>query len=388
MVQFIDLKSQYARVQEQIERSVLRVLRSGQYILGPEVDALEHRLAKYVGVNFAISCASGTDALVMALMAKGVGPGDAVFTVPFTFMASAEAIATVGATPVFVDVDPATFNIDTNSLSAAIDALKNGEGQSLPRFEASTLKQLKPKGIIAVDLFGLPADYDEINRIAQSNRLFVIEDAAQSFGGACKNRRAGGLSEIGCTSFFPAKPLGCYGDGGAIFTNDSELASVLKSIRVHGQGGDKYENVRMGISGRLDAIQAAILQVKMDIFDDEILNRDRVARSYQAAIMASGLDLKTPQIPEGKLSAWAQYTVIARDADARSAFQARLSVKGIPTMIYYPKPLHLQKAFDWLGYQTGDFPNAENLCHRVFSLPMHPYLTSEQIETIVQGLKA
>ena len=388
MIQFIDLKTQYGRMQKEIEDSVLRVLRSGQYILGPEVDALEKQLASYVGVESVVSCASGTDALVMALMAKGVGPGDAVFTVPFTFMASAEAIATVGATPIFVDVDSRTFNIDLKSLRRAIDALQGKDDDyPLPRFGKNEIGRLKPKGIIAVDLFGQPADYDELNEIAAANGLFVIEDAAQSFGGTYNGRPAGGLAEIGCTSFFPAKPLGCYGDGGAIFTNDQGLADVLRSIRVHGQGHDKYENVRLGITGRLDAIQAAILNVKLKVFDEEITARDRLAKHYSEAIEGAALGLITPRIDRNKTSAWAQYTVISEGAEARKLFQSRLSAKDIPSMIYYPKPLHLQKAFAGLGYAEGDFKVSENLCNRVFSLPMHPYLTREMIFSIVEAMK-
>jgi UDP-2-acetamido-2-deoxy-ribo-hexuluronate aminotransferase len=388
MIQFIDLKTQYGRLQTEMEDAVLRVLRSGQYILGTEVDALEKRLSNYVSVQSTISCASGTDALVMALMAKGIGPGDAVFTVPFTFMASAEAIATVGATPIFVDVNPRTFNIDLQSLRRAIDALQGKDADfPLPRLGKSELSRLKPKGIIAVDLFGQPADYDELNAIAEANELFVIEDAAQSFGGTYKGRPVGGLAEIGCTSFFPAKPLGCYGDGGAIFTNDEEFAAVLRSIRVHGQGQDKYENVRLGITGRLDAIQAAILNVKLKVFDEEVVARERVAAEYSEAINGTIEGLITPHVDGGKTSAWAQYTVISEGVDARKIFQARLNAKGIPSMIYYPKPLHLQKAFSWLGYAEGDFKSSEDLCGCVFSLPMHPYLTSEMISSIVEAMK-
>lgn len=389
MIPFIDLKTQYARVQDDVEAAVLKVMRSGQFILGPEVEKLERRLADYVGAAHCVSCASGTDALVMALMAKGVGPGDAVFTVPFTFMASAEAIATVGATPIFVDVDPVSFNMDPVALEAAIAALKDGDAENhpLPRIAQDQLCSLKPKAIIAVDLFGLTADYTVINSIAARNGLFVIEDAAQSFGASANNSKAGSLAEIGCTSFFPAKPLGCYGDGGAIFTNDTETDAILRSVRVHGQGEDKYENVRLGITGRLDAVQAAVLDCKLDIFDDEMAARQKVASTYDTAIAAAGIDLEAPVIPERHISAWAQYTVKARDADARSAFQKRLSDQSIPTMIYYPKALHLQKAFAYLGYAAGDFAASEDLASRVFSLPMHPYLEEAQIYAIVDALK-
>ena len=344
MIPFIDLKAQYARIAEQVENSVLDVMRGGTYILGPVVQRLEERLARFAGTRHCISCASGTDALVMSLMAKGVGPGDAVFTVPFTFMASAEAIATVGATPVFVDIEPGSFNMDPVALEAAIAAHDN--------------EALRPRGVLAVDLFGLAADYQRINAIAARYDLFVIEDAAQSFGASAQNKRAGALAEIGCTSFFPAKPLGCFGDGGAIFCDDSELDAVLRSIRVHGQGSDKYENVRMGITGRLDAMQAAVLEVKLDIFEDELAARQRVAARYAAQIADAALPLVIPQVPEGMTSAWAQYTVQAIDAAARAALQAKLAEAGVPTMIYYPKGLHEQLAFANLGYSHGDFPVA------------------------------
>ncbi|MFZ1478656.1 MAG: DegT/DnrJ/EryC1/StrS family aminotransferase [Sphingorhabdus sp.] len=388
MIPFIDLQSQFARIQPEVEAAMLAVVRSGQFILGPEVAKLEERLADYVGAKYCISCASGTDALVMALMAKGVGPGDAVFTVPFTFMASAEAIATVGATPVFVDVEAGSFNMDVAALERAIEALAKADASihPLPRLPEAELKALKPKGVIAVDLFGLTADYAAINTIAAANGLFVIEDAAQSFGASANNARAGSLAEIGCTSFFPAKPLGCYGDGGAIFVNDSELDTILRSIRVHGQGEDKYENVRMGITGRLDAVQAAVLQKKLDIFDDEMDNRQRVAAGYAAALASEAIDVVAPAIPAHHISAWAQYTVTARDAVARTEFQQRLNAAGIPTMIYYPKALHQQKAFANLGYQTGDFAVSEDLTSRVFSLPMHPYLADAEISRIVASL--
>jgi UDP-2-acetamido-2-deoxy-ribo-hexuluronate aminotransferase len=388
MIPFIDLKAQYSRIAGRVEGAVLDVMRSGTFILGPVVGQLEERLADFAGTKHCVSCASGTDALVMALMAKGVGPGDAVFTVPFTFMASAEAIATVGATPVFVDIEPGSFNIDPAALERAIAALAAGDpaGHVLPRWPGDRLATLRPRAVIAVDLFGLPADYTAINAIAAKHELFVIEDAAQSFGATAQNKRAGALAEIGCTSFFPAKPLGCFGDGGAIFCDDAELDAVLRSIRVHGQGSDKYENVRMGITGRLDAVQAAVLNVKLDIFEDEIAARQRVAARYDEQIAAAGLPLVTPPIPSGVISAWAQYTVVADDNMARSAHQAKLAAADIPTMIYYPKGLHEQLAFADLGYRRGDFPVSEAMADRVFSLPMHPYLEDAQIDAIVAAL--
>lgn len=373
MLQFIDLQAQYSRIQDDIEQAVLNVLRGGKYIMGPEVAELEAELARFVQVNECISCASGTDALVMALMAKNVGPGDAVFTPPFTFVATAEAIATVGATPVFVDIDEATFNIDPWKLDQAVERVKDHGS-------------LAPRAIIAVDLFGVPADYERINATAAREGLFVIEDAAQSFGALSGNRRAGALAEIGCTSFFPAKPLGCYGDGGAIFTDDPALAEVLRSIRVHGQGSDKYENVRLGLTGRLDTVQAAILLVKMKVFEKELDERERVADAYTKAIADLGHPVQAPQVPEGCRSAWAQYSVLAHGTAERQRLMAKLTAAGVPTAVYYPKPLHLQQAFAHLGHTAGDFPVSEDMASRIFSLPMHPYLDQATIGTIVRAM--
>jgi dTDP-4-amino-4,6-dideoxygalactose transaminase len=387
MIQFVDLLAQYGGIRTEVEDAVLKVLRGGQYIMGPEVASLEAELAQFAGARHSVSCASGTDALMIALMAKGVGPGDAVFTTPFTFMASAEVIALVGATPVFVDVDPVTFNMDPAALARAIEALKTGNPDLHPLPAcAADAAPLIPRGIIAVDLFGLPADYVRINRIAAENGLFVIEDAAQSFGGTLGNRRAGALAEIACTSFFPAKPLGCYGDGGAIFTDDDGLDALFRSLRVHGQGSDKYENVRIGITGRLDTVQAAILLVKLRVFEKELEQRQAVAEAYTSRIRTARIELVTPQIPEGYTSAWAQYSVLARNEQARDTSRQRLADAGIPTAVYYPKPLHLQKAFGGLEYRTGDMPVSEDLGSRIFSLPMHPYLPESQIETIVKVL--
>ena len=376
MTQFIDLRAQYAAIQPTVEAAVIDVLRSGQYILGPQVDVLEKRLADYVGVRHCVSCASGTDALVIALMALDIGPGDAVFTTPFTFFATAESIALVGATPVFVDIDPATFNIDPARLEAAIVGLADNPATAA----------LTPRAIMPVDLFGLAADYEAIRPIAARHGLAVIEDAAQSFGATYRNRRAGALAEIGCTSFFPAKPLGCYGDGGAMFTDDDELAAKFRSIRVHGQGADRYEHVRIGVTARLDAIQAAVLLAKLDIFDNELAARQRVARAYDREIVAAGFDLVLPKVPAGELSAWAQYSLLARDEGARDGFRARLSAAGIPTMVYYPKPLHLQTALAYLGHGVGDFQVSEEMSARIFSVPMHPYLSDDEVGRIVAAM--
>jgi UDP-2-acetamido-2-deoxy-ribo-hexuluronate aminotransferase len=305
----------------------------------------------------------------MPLMAYGIGPGDAVFTTPFTFVATAEVISLLGATPVFVDIDPRTFNINPEQLVAAIEKTR----------AAGTLK---PRGVITVDLFGLPADYDSIAPIAAENDLFVLEDAAQSFGALYKGRSAGSLGHVAATSFFPAKPLGCYGDGGAVLTDDDELAVKLNSIRVHGQGSDKYENVRIGINGRLDTLQAAILLPKLRAFRGELEARQRVAERYHA-----GLDnvVETPYVPDGYTSAWAQYSVLSDD---RAQVQAALKDEGVPTAIYYPKPLHLQSAYAHLGLGRGAFPESEAAAQRIFSLPFHPYLDQDTQSAIIDAVSA
>ncbi len=375
-MEFIDLKTQQNLIRESIEKRIKAVLDHGNYIMGPEIQELEKKLASFVGVKHCITCASGTDALLMALMARGIGPGDAVFTTPFTFIATAEVIALLGATPVFVDIDPVSYNMDPDKLRLTIERLKKG---LTPASSIST--SLVPKAIITVDLFGLPADYDQILSVAHDHGLFVLEDAAQSFGASYKGRKACSLTEIAATSFFPAKPLGCYGDGGAIFTNDDDLVKILGSIRVHGKGGDKYDNVRIGINGRLDTIQAAILLAKIEIFENEIQARQAVAQKYTDALKDI---ITTPVIPPYSISAWAQYTL---RSEKRNAYMAKLKDTGIPTASYYPKPLHLQKAFSYLGYSEGDLPESEMAAREVFSLPMHPYLKSEEQEYIVYSIK-
>ncbi|MFZ2089516.1 MAG: DegT/DnrJ/EryC1/StrS family aminotransferase [Desulfobaccales bacterium] len=343
------------------------VLAHGQYILGPEVKEFEEHLADYVGVRHAITCSSGTDALLMVLLAKGVGPGDAIFTTPFTFIATAEVVQLLGATPVFVDIDPQTYNLNPAALA---DTLINFG-------KRSQVKGLEPRGIIAVDLFGQPADYHRINAVARDWGLFVMEDAAQSFGATYHGKKAGALAETAATSFFPAKPLGGYGDGGAVFTDDDDLAAILKSIRNHGQGIDRYDNVRLGINGRLDTLQAAILLAKLEIFDQEVMARQEIARRYNEGLR----DLvAVPEVSPGCTSAWAQYSVESED---RAAIQARLGEVGVPTAIYYPKPLHLQEVFRGLGYKPGDFPVSEKAASRIFSLPMHPYLERTGQERII-----
>ena len=367
---FIDLKTQQQKISRLLTENIQRVLAHGQYIMGPEIHALETKLAAYVGVKHAISCSSGTDALLMPLMAYGVGPGDAIFTTPFTFIATAEVIQLLGATPVFVDIDPKTFNLDPEALAEAVGRLRQKPGTA----------HLKPKGVIPVDLFGQPADYDRIHTIAQGHGLFVLEDAAQSFGATYKGRRAGALAAAAATSFFPAKPLGGYGDGGAIFTDDDNLADVLRSIRVHGQGKDKYENVRIGLNGRLDTLQAAVLLAKLEIFDQEVVDRQRIAQQYSQALNAS---VEVPSVAPDCTSVWAQYSVLS---EHRELLLKKLQEAQIPAAIYYPVPLHLQGAFAHLGYQAGDFPVSENASRRIFSLPMHPYLGQADQERIVQAL--
>jgi UDP-2-acetamido-2-deoxy-ribo-hexuluronate aminotransferase len=394
---FIDLKTQQRRIKEKLDRRIQAVLAHGQYIMGPEIRELEERLADFVGVRHALSCASGTDALLLALMAHQIGPGDAIFTTPFTFFATAEVISLLGATPIFVDIESGTFNIDPSHLEKAIQALKDGDTSlyPLPKTKAPNPERrtpnassiLTPRGIMAVDLFGLPADYDRINAIAEAHGLFVIEDAAQSFGGEYHGKKAGGLAELAGTSFFPAKPLGGYGDGGMCFTDDDQLADILNSLRIHGQGKDKYENVRIGLNGRLDTLQAAILLAKMDLFPEEIGLRQQVAQRYAELLSSFGPEMVAPVVPAGCQSVWAQYSLLARSGAERERWLTKLKQAGIPTAIYYSKPLHLQTALAYLGYREGDFPVSEDCAERIFSLPMHPYLTAEDQERIVTAMK-
>lgn len=383
-MQFIDLAEQQKRIKEMIDTNIQAVLSHGQYIQGPEVRRLEEKLAAYVGVKHGISCASGTDALLMALMACGIGPGDAVFTTPFTFIATAEVISLAGATPVFVDIDPATWNLDPMKLEQAIKALTSGN-LSLHPLPRMIDQGPKPKAVIPVDLFGLPADYDRINIVSKRHGLIVIEDAAQSFGAEYNGKKACALAKIACTSFFPAKPLGCYGDGGMVFTDDSHIADVMKSIRVHGMGSDKYDNVRIGMNGRLDTLQAAILLAKFEIFGEELEMRQQAANRYNELLNGSN-GVATPQVPEGSRSAWAQYSILFKSGEARNSCQEKMKMAGIPTAIYYPRPLHLQTAFAHLGYKPGDFPVSEDISGRIMSLPMHPYLKPEDQERVANAL--
>lgn len=371
-MQFIDIKKQYAVLQPDIQHRIGKVFAHGKFINGPEVQELETRLAAFAGVNHALACSSGTDALVMALMAWGIGSGDAVFVPAFTFVATAEAAVLAGATPVFVDIRPDTFHIDPERLAQAVKA-------------TAETGALTPKAVVPVDLFGLPADYDEIAAVAREYGLKVLEDAAQGFGGKYRGRTAGSLGDAAATSFFPAKPLGCYGDGGAVFTDDDETAAVLRSVREHGQGADRYENVRTGINGRLDTLQAAVLLVKLGVFNEEIRKRNRIAAKYNKAL--SGL-VQTPAFTDGRVSTWAQYSVLARDGAQREAILRALSENGVPTAIYYRKPLHLQRAYAKLGYGPGDMPVSEAVSERIFSLPMHPYITDEDVARIADTVSS
>ena len=367
-VPFVDLKTQYARLKPQIAEAIQEVLDDGRYILGPAVTKLESELAEYCGVRHAISCSSGTDAIIMPLIAYGIGPGDAVFVPSFTFTASAEAIILVGASPVFVDVEADSFNLDLADLEAKVAATR-AEGK------------LTPKAILGVDLFGLPADWDELNALAQRENLNLIDDAAQSFGGVYDGKRVGALAPVSSTSFFPAKPLGCYGDGGAITTDDDELAELLKSIRVHGQGADRYEIARIGINGRLDSIQAAILSVKLPILDEELAARDHLASVYDEELKDA---VTIPKRIPGRQSAWAQYTI---KTDRRADIQAALSESDIPSAIYYPKPMHLQAPYLRYGGGEGSLPVSETICHQVMSLPMHPYLPDDDARRIAEVIR-
>lgn len=368
-IPFIDLAAQRRRISSELNAAIARVLDRGAFISGPDVAAFETRLAAFCGARFAVSCGNGTDALQLALMAKGIGPGDAVLVPDYTFTATAEAVALVGATPVFVEVQATDFNVDAHQLEGGMAAArKNG---------------LKPRALIAVDLFGLAADYDALNGFCEANGLLLIADAAQSFGGTFRGRKVGALAPITTTSFFPAKPLGCYGDGGALLTDDADLAATLKSLRVHGQGSDKYDNVRIGMNSRLDTLQAAILMCKLDIFDDEIDKRQVVAARYTEAL---GNRVVTPTVPADSVSVWAQYTIRV-PGGRRDAMVAKLKEGGIPSMVYYPKPLHRQSAYK--HYPAGGaLAVSDRLSGEVLSLPMHPYLDEPTQTRIINAVVA
>ncbi|ERI13985.1 dTDP-4-amino-4,6-dideoxygalactose transaminase [Ochrobactrum intermedium] len=367
-MQFIDLGAQRARIEDRLNAAISKVVAEGRYILGPEVAEFEKKLGEYLGVEHVIACANGTDALQMPLMARGIGPGDAVFVPSFTFAATAEVVALVGAEPVFIDVDAQSYNLNVEQLEAAIAAIRK-EGR------------LQPKAIIPVDLFGLAADYNRISAIADREGLFVIEDAAQSIGGKRDNVMCGAFGHVGATSFYPAKPLGCYGDGGAMFTNDAELADTLRSVLFHGKGETQYDNVRIGLNSRLDTIQAAVLLEKLAILEDEMEARDRIARRYNEALQDV---VKVPALPAGNRSAWAQYSI---ESDNRDGLKAHLQTEGVPSVIYYVKPLHQQTAYKHYSVAPGGLPVSESLPNRILSLPMHPYLSEADQDKIIGAIR-
>jgi dTDP-4-amino-4,6-dideoxygalactose transaminase len=369
-VPFIDLGAQRKRLGTSIDEAVTRVLNHCQFINGPEVAQLEAELATYSGAKHVISCASGTDALMMVLMAMKVGPGDAVLCPSFTFCATGEAVALVGASPVFVEVDEVTFNISADSVKRGIATAKKAG--------------LKPRAIIPVDLFGQPADLDAVSAIAEAEGMFVLEDAAQAFGATYKGKRIGTSALATTTSFFPAKPLGCFGDGGAIFTDNDQLAEDLRSIRIHGQGSDKYDNVRLGITGRLDTIQAAVLLEKLKIFDDEIAARNKVADRYARSL---GNLVTVPRVAEGNTSIWACYVIRLPKGTDRDAFANALKAQGVPTAIYYAKSMHMQTAYKDYPVADGGLPVCEALSADVISLPVHAYLDEETQDRVIKAVR-
>lgn len=370
-MQFRDLQHQYQVLKADIDKAILDVVASGAYIMGPQVGELERQLACYVETRHCISCASGTDALTLALKAWGVRQGDAVFVPDFTFSASVEAVLSEGATPVFVDVDRDTFNIDPTDLENKIGAtIRKGD--------------LTPKVIIAVDLFGLPANYPAIRRIADSHGLLILEDGAQGFGGSLDGKRSCSFGDISTTSFFPSKPLGCYGDGGACFTDNDEWAALMDSYRMHGKGSSKYENVRVGMNSRLDTIQASVLQVKLRALAGELAAVKQVAAEYTTRLADI---VETPVVPDGFQSSWAQYTIKLNSQTERDGLQAYLREEGIPSMVYYPIPMHRQAAYRALGQPGAHCPVAGKLCETVLSLPIHSYISSEEINVVCNAIK-
>ncbi|MFR6257502.1 MAG: DegT/DnrJ/EryC1/StrS family aminotransferase [Anaerovoracaceae bacterium] len=370
-MQFIDLHRQYEQIEDKVKDGLFNVLEHKKFIMGSEVSALEERLANYVGVKNVICCASGTDALTIPLRAYDVTENDAIFVPSFTFFASAESISLAGANPVFVDCEEDTFNMSASSLKEAIAYIKK-EGR------------LNPKGIIAVDLFGLPANFQEIQNIADENDMFLLEDAAQGFGGRIGAKKACSFGNISATSFFPAKPLGCYGDGGAIFTDDDELADRIRSIHIHGQGSDKYDNIRLGLNSRLDTMQAVILDAKLDIFDDELDKRNRIANKYKELL--DGI-ICTPDIPDGFYSSWAQFTLRIKEGQSREEIIKHMKELGVPTAVYYPIPVHLSSAYLGIRDNQIRLPNTEKLSKQVFSIPMHPYLKDEEVIKICDAVR-
>lgn len=370
-MEFIDLKSQYIKLKEKIDTNIHKVINDGKYIMGPEVKILEDKLCKYTKRKYCATCANGTDALTLALKTLDIKQGDVVFVPTFTFYSSSEVVSLEGATPIFIDVDEQTFNIDTIKLEKAITQIIEK-------------KELIPKAIIAVDLFGQPANFKEINKIAKKYNLFVIEDGAQGFGGQINNEMACSFGDISTTSFFPAKPLGCYGDGGAIFTDNEEYYNKILSLRVHGKGSFKYDNVRIGLNSRLDTMQAAILLPKLDAFQEyEMDERNKFANMYTERLKDI---VKTPIVPNGYVSSWAQYTIILESKEQRKYIQEKLRNDGIPTMVYYPIPLHKQIVYKDYNFNLDDLKISEHLSDCVLSLPMHPYMDENQIDKICLSL--
>ena len=373
-MQFRDLKKQYQVLKEDMDKAILDIVAGGTFIMGKAVTELEQQLSEYVGVRHCLTCANGTDALTLALKAWGIGPGDAVFVPDFTFFSSAEVVPLESATPIFVDVCEETFNLDASDLERAVrEVLNDG--------------RLRPRAVVAVDLFGLPADFPAIRAVADKYGLLILEDGAQGFGGSIDGKRACSFGDIATTSFFPAKPLGCYGDGGAVFTDNDEWAALIESYRVHGKGTFKYDNVRIGLNSRLDTLQAAVLQVKLKAFMDYELDAVNAAAEQYTSLLChperSEASVATPVIPAGFRSSWAQYTLRLAGPEQRDALQAALKASGIPSMVYYPKPMHLQTAF---APPASRCPVATSLCGRVLSLPMHPYITEEDIETVCSAV--
>ena len=370
-MEFIDLKAQYKNLKSEIDNNIEQVINEANYISGPQVKELEKELAEYVGAKYCATCANGTDALSIALMALDIKEDDAVFVPTFTFYATAEVVSHIGATPIFVDVDKDTFNIDVTKLEKAIEQVKH-EGNLIPR------------AVIPVDLFGQPAEHKKIREIANKYNLYIIEDGAQGFGGEIDGKKACSFGDISTTSFFPAKPLGCYGDGGAIFTDNEELYNLILSIRVHGKGSFKYDNVRVGLNSRLDTIQAGILLPKLKAFKEyELDYRNKWAKIYTDKLKDY---VKVPVVLDGYVSSWAQYTVQLESEEKRNTVQAKLKEKGIPTNIYYPKPLHRQVVYADYSFNLEDLTSSEDLCKRVLSLPMHPYLTEDIVEEVCSNL--
>ena len=370
-MQFRDLKTQYAVLKDEMDKAILDVVASSAYVMGPKIKEMETAFAEYVGMKHCIACNSGTDALLLALKAWDVKPGDAVFVPTFTFFASAEVIAMQGATPVFVDVDKDTYNIDVADLERKIEqTVKAGK--------------LTPRVVIAVDLFGLPADFDAIRKVADRYHLYVLEDGAQGFGGRIGQRKACTFGDIATTSFFPAKPVGCYGDGGAVFTDNDEWAALIDSYHIHGKGSDRYDNIRIGMNSRMDSIQAAILLVKLKAFKDyELVDVNTVAARYTELLKDV---VKTPVVPEGYYSSWAQYTIQVESKEIRNGLQEALKAQGVPTAIYYPIPMHRQTAFNYLDINDNLCPVSDRLADTVISLPIHPYLSEEEQEKVCEAV--